>query len=157
LDALAVSDGTVVAVMDKIPENIPNSGKLAIAPITVENVGGNYVVIDIGNGKYAYYAHLIPGSLKVKVGDQVTRGQSIARVGNSGNSSEPHLHFHVVDKPTPVTANGVPFGFEEFKIYKSEVVPDKNESYKLNIAATPPEHVTAQSVLENTVMQLSSK
>jgi hypothetical protein len=153
VNALAVNDGKVVAIMDGIPENTPASGRLAISPITLENVGGNYILIDIGNGKYAYYAHLIPGSLKVKVGDKVTRGQVIAKVGNSGNSSEPHLHFHIVDKPTPIAADSIPYAFDEFNIYKANVINEPKESYKVIISANPVEHVRLQSVLENTVMQ----
>jgi len=58
---------------------------------------------------YAFYAHLKPGSLKVKLGDQVKRGQVIGLVGNTGNSTEPHLHFHVADANSPLGSEGVPY------------------------------------------------
>ena len=78
------------------------------------------MVIDIGGGRYAFYAHVQPGSLRVKVGDKVKRGQVLALVGNSGNSTEPHLHFHVVDGIAPGTstlgAEGVPYAFEQFEV-----------------------------------------
>jgi hypothetical protein len=87
----AVADGIVVETKDSIPENVP--GKLP--PVSLVTVGGNHIVVDIGNQKFAFYAHVQPGSLRVKVGDHVKKGQVIALLGNSGNSTEPHLHFHV--------------------------------------------------------------
>jgi murein DD-endopeptidase MepM/ murein hydrolase activator NlpD len=107
-DAIAVANGTVVAVKDSIPENVPGVTSRAV-PITLETVGGNHVIIDIGGGRYAFYAHLQPGSLKVKVGDKVTRGQVVGLVGNSGNSTEPHLHFHISDGNSPLGSEGVPY------------------------------------------------
>jgi murein DD-endopeptidase len=114
-DALAVANGTVVAVKDSIPENVPGITSRAV-PITLETVGGNHVIIDIGGGKYAFYAHLQPGSLKVKVGDRVKRGQVIGLVGNSGNSTEPHLHFHISDGNSPLGSEGVPYRQESFEV-----------------------------------------
>ena len=93
-NALAVANGTVVEVKDSIPENVPGINSRAV-PITLETVGGNHVIIDIGGGYYAFYAHLKPGGVKVKLGDKVKRGQVIGLVGNTGNSTEPHLHFHI--------------------------------------------------------------
>jgi murein DD-endopeptidase MepM/ murein hydrolase activator NlpD len=78
-------------------------------PITSETVAGNHIVLDLGGGRYAFYAHFQPGSLKVKVGDRVTRGQVIGLVGNSGNSTEPHLHFHISDGVSPLGSEGLPY------------------------------------------------
>lgn len=114
-DALAVADGIVVATKDSIPENVPGINSRAV-PITLETVGGNYVIIDIGDGRYAFYAHLQPGSLRVAVGDRVRRGDVVGLVGNSGNSTEPHLHFHVADAASPLGAEGIPYVFEQFEI-----------------------------------------
>jgi murein DD-endopeptidase MepM/ murein hydrolase activator NlpD len=72
-------------------------------------VGGNYVAIDIGHGRYALYAHVQPGSLRVKVGDRVKRGQIVALLGNSGNSTEPHVHFQIADGPTFLSSEGIPY------------------------------------------------
>ncbi|HET9012381.1 MAG TPA: M23 family metallopeptidase, partial [Gemmatimonadaceae bacterium] len=105
-DALAVADGRVVAMKDSIPENVPGVNSRAV-PITLETVGGNHVILDIGGGYYAFYAHLRPGSLRVRVGDRVRRGQVVGLVGNSGNSTEPHLHFHVSDADSPLGSEGV--------------------------------------------------
>ena len=115
VDALAVANGTVVEVKDSIPENVPGINSRAV-PITLETVGGNHVIIDIGGGYYGFYAHLKPGSLKVKLGDKVTRGQVIGLVGNTGNSTEPHLHFHVADAISPLGSEGVPYRLDSFEI-----------------------------------------
>ena len=115
VDALAVANGTVVAVKDSIPENVPGVNSRAV-PITLETVGGNHVIIDIGGGRYAFYAHLKPGSIRVKKGDRVTRGQVVGLVGNSGNSTEPHLHFHVSDGNSPLGSEGLPYRYDAFEI-----------------------------------------
>ena len=115
VDALAVADGIVVAVKDGIPENIPGPASRAV-PITLETVGGNFVIIDIGQGRYAFYAHLKPGSLRVRPGDRVRKGQVIGLVGNSGNSTEPHLHFHLADGPSPLGSEGLPYVHETFQL-----------------------------------------
>jgi len=110
-EVLAVASGSVVATKDGIPENVPGPTSRAVA-ITSETVGGNHIVLDLGGGRYAFYAHLQPGSLKVKVGDRVTRGQVIGLVGNSGNSTEPHLHFHISDGVSPLGSEGLPYMLE---------------------------------------------
>ena len=115
VDALAVANGTVVEVKDSIPENVPGINSRAV-PITLETVGGNHVVLDIGGGHYAFYAHVKPGSIRVKLGDRVKRGQVIALVGNTGNSTEPHLHFHISDGVSPLGSEGVPYRLDSFEI-----------------------------------------
>jgi murein DD-endopeptidase MepM/ murein hydrolase activator NlpD len=72
---------------------------------------GNHVILDLGDGVYAVFAHLRRGSLRVAKGDRVQAGDLLGEVGNSGNSSEPHLHFHLMDGPRPLIAAGVPFAF----------------------------------------------
>jgi hypothetical protein len=114
-DAIAVADGIVAAVKDSIPENIPGPASRAV-PITLETVGGNFVILDIGQGRYAFYAHLRPGSLRVRVGDRVRTGQVLGLVGNSGNSTEPHLHFHVMDGISPLGSEGIPYAHERFDV-----------------------------------------
>jgi murein DD-endopeptidase MepM/ murein hydrolase activator NlpD len=114
-EALAVTDATVASIKDGIPENIPGATSRAV-PITLETVGGNYVILDLGNGRYAFYAHLQPGSLRVKAGDKVKRGQVLGLVGNSGNSTEPHLHFHVSNGNSPLGSEGLPYVFESFEV-----------------------------------------
>jgi len=113
-EVLAVADGTVVATKDGIPENIPLTDKRAV-PITLDTLAGNLVVVDIGNGRYATFAHLIPKSLRVSVGAKVRRGQVLGLLGNSGNSDAPHLHFHITDGPSPMGSEGVPYIFESLQ------------------------------------------
>jgi murein DD-endopeptidase MepM/ murein hydrolase activator NlpD len=121
-EVLAVADATVADVKDGVPENDPTSEKKAV-PIDLETVGGNYVILDLGGGRFAFYAHLRPGSIRVRVGDRVRRGQVLALLGNSGNSDAPHLHFHVTDGVSPLGAEGVPYVFESF--YMEGVLPSK--------------------------------
>ncbi|MEJ7811711.1 MAG: M23 family metallopeptidase [Gemmatimonadaceae bacterium] len=114
-EAIAVADGVVAATKDGIPENVPGINSRAV-PITLETVGGNHVILDIGGGHYAFYAHLKPGSLRVRTGDRVRRGQVVGLVGNSGNSTEPHLHFHVMDGTSPLGSEGVPYRYTAFDL-----------------------------------------
>ncbi|MBK8247787.1 MAG: M23 family metallopeptidase [Gemmatimonadetes bacterium] len=114
-DALAVADGIVVATKDSIPENVPGANSRAV-PITLETVGGNHVILDIGSGRFAFYAHLRPGSLRFKVGDRVRRGAVLGKVGNSGNSTEPHLHFHISDSNSPLGSEGLPYLHDQFEL-----------------------------------------
>ena len=117
----AVADGTIIEVKDGITENSPSPEWdppiPPAVPIDLETVAGNHIVQDLGNGSYALYAHLIPGSTKLKPGDRVVRGARIRKVGNSGNSTEPHLHFQVMDGPSPLGSNGLPFAIDHFLRY----------------------------------------
>jgi hypothetical protein len=80
---------------------------------------GNHIVVDQGDGRYAVYAHLQRRSVTVRPGDRVTAGQQIARCGNSGNSTEPHLHFQIMDGPRPAFAAGLPFTFTDGPVPRS--------------------------------------
>ena len=93
---------------DGLPEQVP--GKLP-DDATIQMAAGNHVVVDIGQGRFAFYAHMQPGSVKVKVGDKVATGQVLGLLGNTGNTDTPHLHFHVMDGPSPLLANGLPYAF----------------------------------------------
>lgn len=115
---LAVGDAKVVLATDGLPDNIPRTpeGFSTALPVTMETVAGNSVVLDLGDGQFAYYAHLKPGSLRVKVGDQVRRGQWLAAVGNSGDSREPHLHFQVTTTPQILASEGLPYVIDRFRV-----------------------------------------
>jgi hypothetical protein len=110
----AVADGTVVDLRDGMKESTP------FAPVTTvkkpDDYGGNYIVLQIAPEVYAFYAHLQPGSLKVKVGDEVQAGAIIARLGNTGNSTAPHLHFGLVDSPDFLNGEGLPFVIDRFTV-----------------------------------------
>jgi murein DD-endopeptidase MepM/ murein hydrolase activator NlpD/ketosteroid isomerase-like protein len=117
-DVLAVADGIVASVKDGIPENVPGATSRAV-PITLETVGGNSVILDLGGGRYAFYAHLVPGSLRVKTGDRVKRGQLLGLVGNSGNSTGPHLHFHIADRNAGLGAEGLPYVIDAWELMRA--------------------------------------
>jgi hypothetical protein len=112
-DIHAVADGPVVGVLDGLPEQVPTKTPTGL---TIDQYGGNHIVQDIGDGNYAFYAHLKTGSLKVKVGDQLSTGQVVAALGNTGNSDAPHLHFHVMSTPDPLRSDGLPFVFSSFRL-----------------------------------------
>ena len=80
------------------------------------SITGNYVMIDHRQSEYSLYAHLKPGSVRVKIGDQVKAGDVIGKLGSSGNSTEPHLHFHVCDNANPLLCAGIPVNFSNVTI-----------------------------------------
>ena len=79
-------------------------------------IAGNYVMIDHGKKEYSLYAHLQPGSVRAHVGDQVKAGDVIGKLGSSGNSTEPHLHFQICDEPNPLMSAGIPMNFSNVTI-----------------------------------------
>ena len=108
---LAVADAKVVQVStdhpDIVPDVLPDLALLDDAP-------GNQVVLDLGGGVFATYAHMKQDSATVKVGDTVKRGQEIGRLGNSGNTSEAHLHFQLQRGPL-LSADNVAWVFDTFR------------------------------------------
>ncbi|MBW7474703.1 M23 family metallopeptidase [Paenibacillus oenotherae] len=102
---LAPADGKVAATVNDIADNEP------VGTMNSSQPAGNYVVIDHGNGEYSYLAHLKKGTVKVKKGETVKKGQEIGLCGNSGNSSEPHLHFQVSDGPDLFTSKAISVTF----------------------------------------------
>lgn len=129
---LATADGEVVAVLDKLPDSVAamrradetltqyqkrlleNQGAMLAAGI--ESIPGNHVVVRHAEGIYSVYGHLKPGSPAVAIGDRVKAGQKLGEVGTSGNSTEPHLHFHLCDAPDPLQCAGLPVAFEDVEI-----------------------------------------
>jgi hypothetical protein len=109
---LAVADATVVAVVSDVPDQPPH---VFPTGLRLDQYGGNSIVLDLGAGTYAFYAHARPGSVSLRPRDRVTRGQEVGRVGNSGNSSEAHLHFHLMDAPLPLTGHNLPFQIDRFE------------------------------------------
>lgn len=111
-EVISATAGKVVRVLDGHPETPPG----ALPPSTAAGASGNWVSVEVDKGRYAFYAHLQPGSIKVKVGDRVRVGQTLGLLGSSGNSNAPHLHFQMMDGPTPVAASGVPYRFSHFSV-----------------------------------------
>lgn len=113
VDVLAAAAGTVVEVVRDMPDEVPGRNPDGM---TADRAAGNHVVIDMGQGRYALYAHLAPNSAAVRVGDTVRQGQRLGALGNSGNSDGPHLHFQVMDRPSPLDAAGLPFVFDRMRL-----------------------------------------
>jgi murein DD-endopeptidase MepM/ murein hydrolase activator NlpD len=111
-DVLAVADGVVVAATNGLPDNDLRAQR---PPPTPETAPGNCVILDIGGGAYAMYAHMKSASLRVAVGDRVKRGQVIGLLGNSGNSGTPHLHFQIQDTPA-LSSEGLPYVHGSFEL-----------------------------------------
>jgi peptidase M23-like protein len=114
-EVLAVADAVVAEAVDDMTESPTLSQEEA--SMALENASGNYIALDLGSGRFAFYEHLQHGSIAVKRGDRVKSGQVIARLGNSGSSSSgPHLHFHVADARTELAAEGLPYVFRNFEV-----------------------------------------
>ena len=130
-DVLAVADGTVVSVQDGKPDQTPN---VFLVPQDFSDFGGNHVMLEIAPNVFAIYFHLQPGSLTVKVGDVVKAGARIARIGNTGPSAGPHLHFGLADKPDGVAGRSLPFVFDSYTLVGSV---DEEASTVDHIVITP--------------------
>lgn len=133
---LATADGEVVAVLDKLPDSVAAMRRAdetlaqyqkrllesqgALLAAGTESIPGNHVVVRHAEGIYSVYGHLKPGSAAVAIGDQVKAGQQLGEVGTSGNSTEPHLHFHLCDAPDPLQCAGLPVAFDDAEIPVSD-------------------------------------
>jgi murein DD-endopeptidase MepM/ murein hydrolase activator NlpD len=84
----------------------------------VQPLAGNYIIIRYDDNIYAALCHLQTGSIQVQVGQNVTKGELVGKVGHSGNSFAPHLHFQLMDSINIATANGLPCAFEEYELFK---------------------------------------
>ena len=129
-DVRAVADGTVVSIHDGMSDATPF---VAMTPKSTSDYGGNNLILEIAPHVFAWYAHLRQDSIKVKVGDAVKAGASIAKLGNTGPSTGPHLHFGLLDKPDPIAGRSLPFVFDSFTSVGA-VDFDKSEGDRLVIA-----------------------
>ena len=111
-DVLSVAAGTVVRTHDGEPEQTPPNPPSTVP--TPDSAGGNWVMVNLGDGNFAFYAHLQRHSLAVRVGDRVRKGQRIGLLGNTGNSTAPHLHFQISSNASPLDSNGLPYRFARF-------------------------------------------
>ncbi|MEU9746110.1 M23 family metallopeptidase [Streptomyces niveus] len=143
---LAVADATVVRVLNGRRDHLTRTSLPALAWMMLiesplrESAGpswivGNHVVLDLGDGTYAMYAHLKQGSVTVAAGDRVRAGQRIAACGNTGNSTESHVHFQLMDGPDLDTARGIPF------TWRGVGVPANGESFTPEPEATSAERL----------------
>lgn len=120
----AVADATVASANDGLPDNVPKTadGFSTAVSLTMENVAGNAIVLDLGDGQFAHYAHLKPGSVRVKAGDRIQRGDLLAQIGNSGDARWPHLHFQISTSPDILAGEGVPFLIDSYRARDGEGV-----------------------------------
>ena len=127
-EVYAVADGTVTGVLDDVDANapgvLPAHDPTLAAKLTVENVDGNHVILDLGDGVWAMYAHFEKGSITVEVGDTVETGDVLGKLGNTGNANASHLHFQLMDGPTLLGSNGLPYVFDRFT-FRGEVAPSQ--------------------------------
>jgi hypothetical protein len=123
---LAPADGVVVGAHDGEIDHVGRRSQLALVPYAlgqaarvrqgVRAIAGNHLIIALrGGGAFVALVHLRAGSLRVAVGDSVTTGQRIADCGNSGNSTQPHVHVQIMDSPDLSVARGVPMAFRAFR------------------------------------------
>ena len=110
---LSVADARVARVLDGLEEQVP--GALP-SVIPLDEADGNHVVLDLGDGRFVLYAHMIPGSITVAEGDRVRRGEVLGLVGNSGNTLVPHLHLHVMSTPSGLASNGLPYVIDGYDL-----------------------------------------
>ncbi|HEY5824929.1 MAG TPA: M23 family metallopeptidase [Cyclobacteriaceae bacterium] len=147
-DVLAVKDGIVLATRNDFKESATLSDH---TQSTADQAAGNYVSINIGEGKVVFYEHLQPGSVRVKPGQKVKKGEVIASLGFTGQTTGPHLHFHVADANSTLGAEGLPFEFEKFthlgtyfkfeEFGKAPWTPEKNQRSTVNIDCPAPNSV----------------
>jgi murein DD-endopeptidase MepM/ murein hydrolase activator NlpD len=107
---LAVADAVVVGVHDGMQETQGDPARIPLA-----DGSGNYICLDLGHGRFAFYEHLLPG-IALHVGDRVRRGQVVAKLGMTGHATMPHLHFHVADASSPLAAEGLPYALSGTKV-----------------------------------------
>lgn len=115
-DVFAVADGVVAGIRNDFTE----SATLAAHPdYPAVKATGNYICIRLADHRYVFYEHLKPGTIKVSAGQKVSKGQQIAQIGFTGQTTGPHLHLHVANTDVPLGAEGLPFSFEKFSLLGS--------------------------------------
>ncbi|WDZ83212.1 M23 family metallopeptidase [Micromonospora cathayae] len=126
---VAPAAGRVVSVWDGEPDHVARRSPLARLPYALTQVSrarqgapglaGNHVVVELaGGGPYLVLAHLRRGTVAVRPGEQVVAGQPLGRCGNSGNSTQPHLHLQLMDDVDPFRAAGVPLAFRDYRVHR---------------------------------------
>jgi len=129
-EVLAVRDAVVRDMRDGIADHAPLSPLPQPDDMTARGVYGNFIVLEIGPGIFAHYAHLQNGSIRVHIGQHVKKGDVLARLGDSGNAGGPHLHFQVTDRPTFEMSEGMPFVFSAI-----DLLGKTNEGIMLDTAS----------------------
>jgi hypothetical protein len=134
-EVLAVGTGTVVETMRDLPDQPPG---IAPTNLTIAEIAGNHVILDLGEARYAMYAHLAPHSVTVHVGDRVQAGVKLGLLGNSGNTTGPHLHFQISDRPSTLDTTSLPFVFDSMVLQNRTLANvDEIENYSIKGTVLP--------------------
>jgi hypothetical protein len=120
---IAAATGKVVEARDGFPDQSPPDNP---TPPPLADLPGNHVTLRVGPERYLLYAHMKPGSVRVRVGERVRRGQLLGDLGNSGNSATPHLHLQVQTTQSFVS-DGLPFVFNRFRLLGQITSPDLSD------------------------------
>lgn len=121
-------DGVVVVMENSVADNIPGE-------TNPSQLAGNYIVIDHQNNEYSFLAHFKQGSIIVNIGDEVLKGQELGKTGNSGNSTEPHLHYHMQTTIDILNGEGLPAQFQNYyvdDVFINRGEPIKNQNIRKN-------------------------
>ena len=145
---LAAADGVVVNALDGLPDQSPPQPP-PIPPIN-ETVG-NHVIVRIAPDVYILYAHMKPGSVLVSTGQRVRRGQALGRIGTSGNSTTPHLHFQILTTATFFPSDSTPYVFEAFTLVAKESERIWDDNLGLQPTGTIPVSPLAPTQFRNTM------
>lgn len=137
---LAPADGEVVAVSAHQRDS-RTFGDGTVDP-TTKDILGNYIIIDHGESEFSFIGHLKPGSIAVVGGQEVHRGEVIGRCGNSGNTSEPHVHLHVQDGKSVFASAGLPVAFDG-------ITATRHEGYEQRDPRPLPEELLADTSVAN--------
>ena len=123
---LAPAAGGVVAVHDGEPDHVARRSQPTLLPYALTQatrvrggagaIAGNHVILELTDGAHVVLAHLRAGSVRVATGDIIAPGQELGSCGNSGNSTQPHLHIQVMDSADPFTARGLPMAFRDYRV-----------------------------------------
>lgn len=154
---LAPGDGTVVHVHDAEPDHEARRSQPALVPYALGQAGrlrrgagavaGNHVVLHLlASGTFVLLAHLQQGSVRVSPGQELVAGQGIARCGNSGNSTQPHVHLQVLDSADPFVARGLPMTFRHFREWPPGSRPPRSQEPRVRDRAVPGERAVVEPV-----------
>ena len=156
-DLFAVADGPIVSMRWDLPDEQPGAHPVGLE---LAEYGGNHIVQDIGGGNYAFYAHLQGDNAEgLEVGQELKRGDMIAKLGNSGNTDMPHLHFHVMDSPLPLASNGLPFLLDQFElagtVTDDDLMACMEDSISCNVDTSGSAEMQSKGLLYRDVMDVA--
>lgn len=137
---LAVANGEITEVVNGIHDNTPG----ILPPVTLDNIAGDHIILQIASNRYVTYAHLQNGSIRVQLHQHVHRGDVLGLLGNSGNSTGAHLHLQVTDRNSVLQSEGVPSVISSFTyLGPGSDYPEKQVSVPRS-NSIPPEDAVVQ-------------